>query len=91
MEAPPVNPFDQWAGLYDWAFAWKQDDIPFYVEEAERSGGPVLELGSGTGRVAIPIARSGVEVVGLESSPGCCKRPPPSPVAWATSRGRRAT
>ena len=70
MEALSVNPFDQWAGLYDWAFAWKQDDILFYVEEAERSGGPVLELGSGTGRVAIPIARSGVEVVGLESSSG---------------------
>ena len=63
-----MNPFDQWAGIYDWVFAWKQDDIPFYVEEAVSSGGPVLELGSGTGRVTLPIAESGVEIVGLESS-----------------------
>lgn len=63
-----MTTFDQWAGIYDWVFAEKQDDVPFYVEEAVDSGGPVLELGSGTGRVTIPIARSGVEIVGLESS-----------------------
>ena len=43
-------------------------DIPFYVEEAKRTGGPVLELACGTGRVAIPIAQSGVEIVGLDQS-----------------------
>ena len=63
-----MTSFDEWAGLYDWATAWKQDDIPFYVEEAQASGGPVLELGCGTGRVTIPIARAGGEVLGLESS-----------------------
>ena len=60
--------FDEWADLYDWVYAWKRDDIPFYVEEAKRSGGPVLELGCGTGRVGIPVAQAGVEVVGLDSS-----------------------
>ncbi|MBI2855470.1 MAG: class I SAM-dependent methyltransferase [Chloroflexi bacterium] len=60
--------FDQWADIYDWIYAWKQDDIAFYVEEAQRSGGPVLELGCGTGRVTIPIARAGIEVVGLDRS-----------------------
>ena len=63
-----MTPFDEWADLYDWVYAWKRDDIPFYVEEAKMSGGPVLELGCGTGRVAIPVARAGVEVVGLDSS-----------------------
>ena len=63
-----MTSFDQWAGIYDWVFAEKQDDVPFYVEEAVDSGGPVLELGSGTGRITLPIARSGVEIVGLESS-----------------------
>ena len=63
-----MTTFDQWAGIYDWVFAWKQDDIPFYVEEAVSSGGPVLELGSGTGRVTLPIARSGIDIVGLENS-----------------------
>lgn len=63
-----MTPFDQWAGLYDWATVWQQEDIPFYVEEARASGGPVLELGCGTGRVTIPIAQAGVEIVGLDNS-----------------------
>jgi ubiquinone/menaquinone biosynthesis C-methylase UbiE len=48
-----------------------QDDIPFYVElarEAGSAGQRVLELGCGTGRVTIPIAEAGVEVVGLDNS-----------------------
>jgi SAM-dependent methyltransferase len=44
-------------------------DIPFYVDEARRAAGPVLELACGTGRLAIPIAQSGVEIVGLDLSP----------------------
>ena len=63
-----VNHFDSWAEIYDWVFAWKRDDIDFYVEQARQSEGPVLELGSGTGRIAFPIAQAGVEIVGLESS-----------------------
>jgi SAM-dependent methyltransferase len=43
-------------------------DIPFYVEEARRAEGPALELACGTGRLTIPIAQSGVEVVGLDLS-----------------------
>ena len=63
-----MNYYDSWAEIYDWVYAWRRDDVRFYVEQARLSGGSVLELGSGTGRVAIPIARAGVEVVGLESS-----------------------
>ena len=44
-------------------------DVPFYVEEARRSDGPVLELACGTGRLTIPIAQRGVEIVGLDLSP----------------------
>jgi SAM-dependent methyltransferase len=44
-------------------------DIPFYVEEARRADGPVLELACGTGRLTIPIAQSGVEIVGLDLLP----------------------
>ncbi len=43
-------------------------DIQFFVGAAKESGGPVLELGCGTGRVLIPTARAGVEVVGLDLS-----------------------
>ena len=41
----------------------------FYLEEARRVGGPVLELACGTGRLTIPLARAGLEIVGLDASP----------------------
>jgi SAM-dependent methyltransferase len=41
-------------------------DLPLWEELAERQGGPVLELGCGTGRVALHLARRGHEVVGLD-------------------------
>ncbi len=61
--------YDAWAELYDAVYADVRDDVPFYVEMARRSGGPVLELGCGTGRVTVPIAASGVEITGLDVSP----------------------
>jgi 2-polyprenyl-3-methyl-5-hydroxy-6-metoxy-1,4-benzoquinol methylase len=41
----------------------------FYLEEARKSGGRVLELACGTGRLTIPIAQSGVEIIGADLSP----------------------
>jgi SAM-dependent methyltransferase len=46
----------------------ERTDVGFYVEEAKGSRGPVLELGCGTGRILIPIARAGTTIVGLDSS-----------------------
>jgi 2-polyprenyl-3-methyl-5-hydroxy-6-metoxy-1,4-benzoquinol methylase len=43
-------------------------DIGFYVGEATAARGPVLELGCGTGRIVLPIARAGSTVVGLDRS-----------------------
>ena len=43
-------------------------DIEFYVEEAVKAVGPVLELGCGTGRITIPVAEAGLEIVGLDNS-----------------------
>lgn len=45
-----------------------EQDIAFYVDEAKQSEGPALELGCGTGRITIPVAESGVEIVGLDRS-----------------------
>jgi ubiquinone/menaquinone biosynthesis C-methylase UbiE len=58
-------------------------DADFYRDLARESGGPVLELGCGTGRVLLPIAREGIECVGLDASPEMLsifrdKAPPPN-------------
>jgi SAM-dependent methyltransferase len=44
-------------------------DLPLWEELAGRSEGPVLELGCGTGRVALHLARRGHEVLGLDRDP----------------------
>jgi SAM-dependent methyltransferase len=46
----------------------RKQDLAFYLETAAASHGPVLELGCGTGRIAIPIAQSGLHVTGLDIS-----------------------
>ncbi len=57
------------ADLYDHIVPYRdRQDINFFVELAKESGGPVLELGCGTGRVLIPTARAGVDIVGLDLS-----------------------
>lgn len=58
---------DTWADVYD-SVHTLTEDIPFWVNESQASGGPILDLGCGTGRVAIPIAQAGIRVVGLDSS-----------------------
>jgi SAM-dependent methyltransferase len=58
------------ADLYDHVTPYRErPDVAFYVDEAIRADGPVLEIGCGTGRVLIPTAQAGVEIVGLDASP----------------------
>jgi ubiquinone/menaquinone biosynthesis C-methylase UbiE len=45
------------------------DDVRFLVDEAQKAGAPVLEIGCGTGRVVIPIAQAGINITGLDFSP----------------------
>jgi len=61
--------YDRIARFYD---PWSRsvtEDVGFYVELAVASGGPVVELAVGTGRIAVPIAEAGVNVIGVDSSP----------------------
>ena len=57
------------AELYDYVPPYEgRSDVNFFVEAALENGGPVLEVGCGTGRVLIPTARAGVEITGLDLS-----------------------
>jgi SAM-dependent methyltransferase len=45
-----------------------RSDTAFYVDAAKESGGPVLEVGCGTGRVLVPTAEAGIEITGVDWS-----------------------
>jgi SAM-dependent methyltransferase len=63
-----LSVYDPIARLYDPWSASVVEDISFYVDEALAAGGDVVELGVGTGRIAIPTALAGVHVIGVDSS-----------------------
>jgi ubiquinone/menaquinone biosynthesis C-methylase UbiE len=76
--------WDDYAPFYDWenARTLGRRDVPFWRQLALNSGGNVLELGCGTGRIALPLARAGVRVVGVDRSDAMLTR--------ARQRARRA-
>jgi 2-polyprenyl-3-methyl-5-hydroxy-6-metoxy-1,4-benzoquinol methylase len=61
------------AEFYDDEFAGREDEIPFFVEQARLAKGPVLEVACGTGRLTLPIAVAGIEITGLDVSPQMLK------------------
>jgi SAM-dependent methyltransferase len=63
------SPYDRIARLYDPWSASVTEDVEFYVQEARRAGAPVVELACGTGRIAVPIAKAGIRVIGVDASP----------------------
>src|SRR5919201_1392064 len=62
--------WDEYAPFYDWENARTvgRRDVPFWRRLALAARGPVLELGCGTGRVTLPLARAGVRIVGIDRS-----------------------
>jgi SAM-dependent methyltransferase len=64
------------AALYDLDVAPLEGgaDVEWFAGLARRTGGPILELGCGTGRIAVPIARDGHQVVGLDRSAAMLER-----------------
>lgn len=62
--------WDEYAAFYDWenAQTMARRDVPFWQRAAAAADGPVLELGCGTGRVTVPVARSGSSVIGIDLS-----------------------
>jgi len=65
-----MSAYDAIAELYDPWSRTVTEDVGFYVAEARKGRGTVVELGVGTGRIAVPTALAGVPVIGVDSSPG---------------------
>ena len=68
--------WDAYAPYYDWenARTMGRRDVGFWTRLAQRVGGRTLELGSGTGRLTVPLARAGVDVVGIDRSAAMLSR-----------------
>lgn len=55
--------------LYDSVLLYAaREDVGFYAEEAKTAQGAVLEVGCGTGRILLPIARAGASITGIDGS-----------------------
>lgn len=62
--------WDEYAPFYDWenARTLGRRDVPFWTRVARQVRGRALELGCGTGRISLPLARAGVSLVGIDRS-----------------------
>jgi SAM-dependent methyltransferase len=69
-----MNTYDPFAHYYDADFHDHLDDLLFYRELGRRSGGPLLELMCGSGRVLVPLAEDGFTITGVDVSPAMLAR-----------------
>src|SRR5262245_8789782 len=70
---PVEDPFQD-AVLYDWEYRRRRDDVRFYGTLADERGGPILDLGCGTGRLMLPLLHAGHVVVGIDRAPAMLAR-----------------
>ncbi|WP_052807299.1 class I SAM-dependent methyltransferase [Risungbinella massiliensis] len=62
------NSMYNWPHYYDWTSTGMENDTCYYTELAKLHKGPVLELGCGTGRISLAIARESISLVGIDFS-----------------------
>jgi ubiquinone/menaquinone biosynthesis C-methylase UbiE len=67
--APGSEAYERLGPLYDRWCAGVDHDVPFYVLACEGIRGPIIELGAGSGRIAVELARHGHRVIALDASP----------------------
>jgi len=61
--------YESTARYYDLQYGDFPEDVEFYLETAKMAGGPILECMCGTGRILIPLAENGYEILGVDRSP----------------------
>ena len=61
--------YADFAAFYDLYVGDRDEDLPFYLDLCRTAGGPVLEVGAGTGRLTLPLARAGIPITAVDSSP----------------------
>lgn len=78
--------------IYDQENSRFEPDGPFFLEMARQIGGPVLDLGCGSGRVTIPLAQEGIDITGLDIVPGMLAQAKQKaaglPIHWVEADGR---
>jgi ubiquinone/menaquinone biosynthesis C-methylase UbiE len=76
--------WDEYAPFYDWENARTvgRKDVPFWRQIAKQTRGRVLELGCGTGRITLPLAKAGVSLVGVDRSAPMLARAARRAGAW---------
>jgi SAM-dependent methyltransferase len=83
-----IDPAAALARLYDLDLVADPGDLDLYLALAARAGGPVLELGVGTGRLAVPLAAAGYAVTGVDLDPAMLARAEARGAATPGARGR---
>jgi ubiquinone/menaquinone biosynthesis C-methylase UbiE len=73
-DPPPEAWLDALARLYDLDLEEDPGDLDLYLALANRTGGPVLEIAVGSGRIAVPLAMAGHDVTGIDRDPGMLRR-----------------
>ena len=82
---------DTLARLYDLDLVEDPGDLDLYLALAARTGGSVLELAAGTGRIAVPLAEAGHEVTAVDVDPAMLARLRRRAEAAGDVAGRRLT
>ena len=87
----PERAVDALARLYDLDLAEDPGDLDLYLALATRTGGPILELAVGTGRLAVPLAQNGHRVPGVDLDPAMLARARAAAEGAGRTVGRRLT
>lgn len=89
MSARGWEGWDDYAPFYDWenARTFGRRDVAFWRRVVRREGAPALELGCGTGRLLVPLARTGRPLVGIDRSAPMLQRARARTAGLARARG----